>query len=829
MGHGAPDQGGQLTALPHALPSHAAAPGARKPGALLALEGIDKRYGATHANRAVSLRIAPGEVIGLIGANGAGKSTLMRILTGIAAPDSGSFHLDGAPVDPAAFGPREAQARGIRIVHQELSLCPNLTAAENFFLEAPGAARARPFWLRPYRAAVRDSLARVFPGVRVDPDARTGGLDIARRQMLEIARAAHDPRLRLLILDEPTSSLGSAEARALHAHIAERAREGLAVIFISHKLPEVLAVANRIVAMRNGAVVWDRPRADTTLEALVEAVGGSAAAAEAPPAPPAQGPVLVRLSGALTAPLGRPVELRAGEVVGLAGLEGGGQKALLRRLFSPRATRSGDAARLARASFVSGDRQTEGVFPLWSVEANITIGPVARLAPARPVDARAERRAARTWAERLALAPERLPDPILSLSGGNQQKALMARGLVDGAPVVLLDDPTRGVDIGAKRDFYRALRASSEGRLILWHSTEDAELLECDRVLVLAGGQVVADLSGPAIREDTIVGASFARPGAAETRRHPLRPERLFAAIPFAALALLVALMGARNPLVVSSFGMELLLAPAVTLVLVALAQMFAVGGSEIDLGTGAFAGMVNVLSATVLVASPLLGAGAILAGLAGYAAIALLVHGRGIPAIVVTLGASFIWAGIGQTIQPSPGGSAPDWLRALVAWRVPGLPTPLLLILLAGLVAWAIDRAPLGVVLRGFGSSPAALARLGWNPLRAAVRRYLVVGGFAATAGLYLTAANRASDINAGSAYTLLSVAGVVIGGCALLGGLISPWGVVAGAVTLSLIGAALASLGVSTDYNALVQGGLLVAILALRTLADWSRRDAR
>ncbi len=287
--------------------------------------------------------------------------------------------------------------------------------------------------------------------------------------------------------------------------------------------------------------------------------------------------------------------------------------------------------------------------------------------------------------------------------------------------------------------------------------------------------------------------------------------------------------MGARNPLVLSAFGAELLLAPAVTLVLVALAQMFAVGGSEIDLGVGAFAGMVNVLSATLLVTAPVLGVGALLAALAGYAVIALLIHGRGIPAIVVTLGASFIWAGIGQTIQPSPGGAAPDWLRALVAWRIAGLPTPLLLILLAGLAAFAIDRAPLGVVLRGFGSSPAALARLGWNPLRAAVQRYLIVGAFAGAAGLYLTASNRASDINAGNAYTLLSVAGVVIGGCALLGGLISPWGVVAGAVTLSLIGAALASLGVSTDYNALVQGGLLVAILALRTLADWGRRDAR
>ncbi len=803
----------------------------RSGGTLVSLEAIDKTYGSTRANREVSFSIRAGEVVGLIGANGAGKSTLMRVLTGITAPDGGSFILDGAPVDFADYGPRASHELGIHMVHQELSLCPNLTAAENFFLEQPGDARPAPMWLAPYRKAVRASLTEIFPDARIHPDTRVGRLDIAGRQMLEIARAASDPRLRLLILDEPTSSLGSAEAKALHAFIERRALAGLAVIFISHKLHEVLSVADRVVAMRNGAVVWDRPRADTSLGALVEAVGGAAALPHTgeTAVTGTTGDVLVRLSGALTEPLGRSVELRAGEVVGLAGLEGAGQKTLLRRLFDPAATRPGEASRSARTSFVSGDRQAEGVFPLWSVLDNISIGRTGRRPAPSPVNAGVEAAKAREWSERLALDPARLPAPILSLSGGNQQKALMARGLVDEAPIVLLDDPTRGVDIGAKRDFYKALRAiSGEGRLVLWHSTEDAELLECDRVLVFAGGRIVADLTGDAVREDAIIGAGFAETAAAAQAAGPgLSSERIFQAVPFAALIALVAVMGSLNPLVLSSFGMELLLAPAVVLVLVALSQMFVVGGSQIDLGVGAFAGMVNVISATVLVTAPLLGLGALIAALAGYAAIALLIQGRGIPAIVVTLGASFIWSGIGETIQPSPGGSAPEWLRALVAWSVPGVPTPLMLILIAGAVAMAIDRSPLGVVLRGFGASPEALARAGWNPIRYAIWRYMIAGGFAMAAGLYLTAANRASDINAGGAYTLLAVAGVVIGGCALLGGRISPWGVVAGAVTLSLIGAALSILGVSTDFNALVQGGLLIAILGLRSIVEWRRSD--
>ncbi len=800
---------------------------------LLRLEGISKAFGPTRANRDITLTIAPGEVVGLVGANGAGKSTLMRVLTGVTVPDAGRLLLDGEEVEWSRYGPRAGHRLGIRMVHQELSLCPNLTGAENFFLEQPEDSR-RLLWLGAYRRRARDSLAAVFPGVRIDPDVRVGRLDIAERQMLEIARAALDPRLRLLILDEPTSSLSSEQARALHAYVRARAAEGLAVVFISHKLQEVLAVADRIVVLRNGAVVSDQPRASMTLPDLIEALGGREdAAGAASPAKngTAAGPVLVRLDGGLVAPLGAPVELRAGEVVGLAGLEGGGQKALLRRLFLPEATRGGDVTRMTRASFVSGDRKTEGVFPLWTVLENITIGRVARAAPARLLRRRAEDAAARDWADRLDLAPERLGDGILDLSGGNQQKALIARGMVDGSPVVLLDDPTRGVDIGAKRDFYRVLReVAAEGRLAIWHSTEDAELLECDRVLVLSQGVVVADLHGAALTEEAIIARGFARPlpgTAAQSGSVRSAPERLFQAIPFLSLALLLGLMTWMNPLVLSGFGMQLLLGPAVVLVLVALAQMFVVGGSEIDLGVGNFVGMVNVISATFLVTVPLLGAGMLAAGLMGYGLVALLIRRRAVPAIVATLGASFIWSGIGRSIQPSPGGSAPEWLRAAVDWQLPGLPTPLALILVAGLAAVAIDRSPLGVVLRGFGSSPEALERLGWSPLRYSVWRYVIAGCFATAAGLYLTASNGASDIKVGNAYTLLSVAGVVVGGCALLGGLIAPLGVVAGAVTLALIGAALAMLGVATDYNALVQGSLLLAILGLRSALSWRRSD--
>ena len=798
------------------------------PVCLVELEGITKAFGSTLANADVDFAVARSDVIGLVGGNGAGKSTLMRILCGITAPTLGHIRFGGAEEPFLAYDASAAQTRGIRMVHQELSLCSALTVAENFFIETPRHVSLRPNWRAAYRDMSRAALDAVFPGNAIAVDARIDRLSIGERQMVEIARAVATPGVRLIVLDEPTSSLDLERSQQVRDYVQAGARQGLAFIFISHKLQEIIDVASRVVVLRNGRVAWKGAVSESSVDGLVELMGGDASAIHHRIDRVRGGAdEAVRVSGRFVAD-GRSLSLYRGEVVGLAGLEGHGQKDLLRAIYEAKRGSRVGVTRLAPASFVSGDRQKEGVFPLWNVLANISIGRIASRTALGLVSDRKERLAAAPAAESLRLDVSRFSSGILELSGGNQQKALISRAVAALTPIVLLDDPTRGVDIATKQDFYRLCsQLGRERRTLVWHTTEDAELLACDRVLVFAKGQIVRELTGAQLTEEAIVAASFAGLGTSGSRAKGQQVEssvasRLVRAAPFIGLVLVFAVMIAANPSVASVFGLDLLLMPALSLVLVTEAQMFVVGGSEIDLGVGAFAGLVSVLSATWLHDQALLGAAAIFAALALYALIGAIIQGRKIPAIIVTLGASFIWAGLGYSIQPTPGGTSPEWLAAMTNWSIsPYVPTSVVLIAAVALLGAVLDRSPLGVILRGFGSNPNAMVASGWPPIRFAMVRYLIAGAFAAAAGLSLTSINASSDINSGNSYTLLSVAAVVMGGCALTGGIIAPNGVVIGAVTLALIGALLGALGVSSDFNAAAQGAVLIALLAMRYLA--------
>jgi ribose transport system ATP-binding protein len=480
---------------------------------VLELSGISKSYGGTRALADVSLTIPPGEIVGLIGHNGAGKSTLMRVIVGLTKPDSGSVKVGGTAVG-GGYSMQESRARGVRIAYQELSLAPELKVFENVLIAAPAVAGWR--WRRRSRQFLRATLDEVFPGHRIPVRAEVRRLSLAQQQMLEISQAVLEVTgpFSLLILDEPTSALAGEQAENLFRYLKQLKSRGISSVLITHKLHEVLGHTDRVVVMRDGRIVSEEPTRDLDHGRIVTVMGG--VAREAGPADAVRavsraggGEELLSARGLRDQWL-RDVSLtvRAGEIVGLSGLDGQGQQELLRHLWRNRRGKRPVRFR-GGVSFVTGDRQTKGVFPLWNLSENIGVGVLSQIAPRGVIDRSREREVVDGWLHRLAIRGSP-GTSIGALSGGNQQKALISRALAATSATVLLDDPFRGVDVETKQQVYGLMREeAAKGRGFLWFTTENAELGECDRVYVMSGGRISAELHADEISEEAVIGVSF--------------------------------------------------------------------------------------------------------------------------------------------------------------------------------------------------------------------------------------------------------------------------------------------------------------------------------
>jgi ribose transport system ATP-binding protein len=471
------------------------------------LEAVAKSFGAVRALAGVDLTVAAGECLGLVGHNGAGKSTLMHVLAGTLSPTAGTIHINDERQDH--YSVVAAQARGIRCVFQEGSLCPNLTVAENTHVLHP---TIRGFnWRGRAGRLIGQKLDEIFPDHGIAAGQLLGSLSIGRRQMVEIARAftVVDEKLQLVILDEPTSSLDAHTAGQLLAFMRRFVASGGSCILISHLLGEILQNSDRIVVMRDGTVVASDRAQNFDRARLVETMGGGHAGREpaAPRTGERRGEPCVR---AVPATGGIELVAHQGEIIGLAGLSGHGQTELLVRVFDAASqTVSGVEVR-GKVALVAGDRQTDGVFPLWSIGRNITIRSIAALRHGPFISPALEAQFAQTWRQRIGIRTPDINNNILSLSGGNQQKALFARALGSDARIVLMDDPMRGVDIGTKLDVYDLIRAEAAGgRTFLWYTTEMEELENCDRVYVFRAGRIVAELHGAEVTEARVIHSSF--------------------------------------------------------------------------------------------------------------------------------------------------------------------------------------------------------------------------------------------------------------------------------------------------------------------------------
>lgn len=490
-------------------------------GASVGLDRVSKRFGATQALDNVSLDIAPGEIHALVGENGAGKSTLGKVIGGIYEVDAGTLSIDGTPVKK--WIPSTALAAGIATIQQELSLVPARTVVENVFL---GIERSR-FGVVVGSERERYEELEESAGFGIPPDAIVGSLRLADQQKVEILRAlARDARL--IVMDEPTSSLTQDEAELLHVLMDGLRRAGRTIVYVSHFLDEVLQWADTVTIMRDGAITRTAPTEGETKGTLIEGMLGRTFDATFPPLPAvkANAPTVLTVDG-LSGDIPKDISLsvRAGEIVGIAGLVGSGRTELARLLFGADPVRSGEirmsggpvSSPSPRDSIDRGlvmlpeDRRRLGLVMTQNVRENVTLPRLRNFARGGRVVKSLEREAAKTAIDRLNIVPALVDGELKYFSGGNQQKTLFAKWTLEAPVVIVLDEPTRGVDVGAKRSIYDAIvdvAAAGTGVILISSELEEVKYLS-HRVILMSDGRIIGEENADAIGIDELLNRLF--------------------------------------------------------------------------------------------------------------------------------------------------------------------------------------------------------------------------------------------------------------------------------------------------------------------------------
>ncbi|AIJ23688.1 sugar ABC transporter ATP-binding protein [Amycolatopsis methanolica] len=494
---------------------------------LLEVEGVDKSFPGVRALYDMRLELRSGEVLALVGENGAGKSTLMKLLSGIHTADAGRFRLGGEPYQPA--GPRHALELGISIIHQEFNLVPHLTVAQNIFIGREPRRGRLLLDERKLNADAAELLDRLH--LRLDPRAVVGELTVANQQMVEIAKAlSYDPRV--LIMDEPTAALNDAEVETLHELIRRFVRPGTGVIYISHRMEEIKRIADRVTVIRDGEYIDTLDIATAATSDIIALMVGRAINTEArPEGVRADRDVVLRVEGLRTRDLLKDVsfDLRQGEIVGFAGLMGAGRTEVARALVGADKAEAGtvtlhgkqvrigtpaDAAKLG-IGYLSEDRKRFGLLLDQDVKANIALSALRdQFTRAGFVRDGALRATADRYIGALRIKTPSLDQTTKNLSGGNQQKVVIAKWLAKDCDVLIFDEPTRGIDVGAKEEIYQLLRElTGQGKSIIMISSELPEILRMShRVVVMSEGRVTRVLDSTEATQENIMHYATLRP-----------------------------------------------------------------------------------------------------------------------------------------------------------------------------------------------------------------------------------------------------------------------------------------------------------------------------
>jgi ribose transport system permease protein/ribose transport system ATP-binding protein len=810
------------------------------PSVVLRLSDVVKTYPGVVALKGVSFEVDAGEVHALVGENGAGKSTLMAVAAGSTLPDRGTIEIGGQAM--AQPSPLAAQALGLAVVYQHLSILEDLTVAENMVFAMPAARRPSMAVAGGWTSA---QLAVV--GVEIDPAARVNELSIADRQLLEIAKALA-LESKVLVLDEPTESLTPVESARLFEQIRTITEAGTAVVYISHRLPEVKRVADRITVLRDGETRGTFSAADVSEEEILNLIIGRSVDQVFPEKRAAQSEAaplfeVEQLSGHRFRDV--DVAVKPGEIVGLAGVEGNGQRELMRalaglggssgevRLDGTRISVSDPgAARRAGVVYLPGDRHAEGMLLSLGVRENVSLLALPSFARFGFVQRLLERRAVSGEVERLTIRTPGLETPTSSLSGGNQQKVLFARSLLAEPTVLLADEPTRGVDAGARMELYQVLRRTAdEGKAVVILSSDSIELQGlCDRVLVFSRGRIVRSLEGDQITEENITGTaitSTSGPGAAATQREwSVRRLRRFVAgdyMPSVILAAIVLGLGlyttASNGRFYSAYNFQSMLLLASALVFIAFGQLIVLMTGGIDLSVGPLAGLVVVVlsffaaqgqSGGLLALGILCALGvALLVGLVN----GLLIRGARLAPVLATLSTYIAIQGVSELLRPVPAGffrsGVVDALETNVGW----FPVAFILSALVGVgCEILLRRSRAGLELRAVGSDETRAHRLGARVTTTHLVAYALCSLFSAIGGFVLAAQVAVGDASLGTEYTLTSITAVVLGGASIFGGRGSFVGAFFGALLIQEIVTATTFLQIGVAWQYWLPGILIL-----------------
>ena len=796
---------------------------------LLEAVDISKEFGGFHALDGVSLQLRRGSIHAVVGENGAGKSTLMKVIAGVYPPSGGVLRFKGA--DVIWTNAESARREGISTIFQEFILLPNLSVAENMHL----GWELQKSWGRLDRKRMAEEATRTLArlGASIDPACLVSTLNVAEQQLVEIGKGMMRDA-DVFVFDEPTAALGERETKQLFELIRDLKAAGKGVLYVSHRLPEVMALCDTVTVLKDGICVQTLPVADATPERIVTAMVGRKLSQFFPPRgafAPSSDEVALCFIGVVGEDLPGPIdfELYSHEIVGLAGLEGHGQRETLQAIFGEERLKAGEirlfdkrleahgprGAMLSGFGLVPEDRKTQGLFLTLPVKDNVGIGCQVGVSLWRFA-----RSTVAQFAEQVRELNIRLASPdqaITDLSGGNQQKTLLARWLARGVAILVCEEPTRGVDIGAKAEIYRILRRlADQGTPVLITSRELPELIGlCDRIVVLRDGRTVGTVPAEGATEDFDHAHRALRH---RMMRSILKPEiakaaRERSAWPaYAIVAVLIVGLGVATPNFLSFQNALNLLNQNSTLVAITIGQGFVIIAGGLDLSVGAVVSLTTTilsLEISPFVSIPLAFAAAAFVGTVNGLGIVRL----GIHPILMTLGSLTVVNGIALLLRPIPGGRVPDAVTAYAQSTLLGISTPIFgSIVLIAAASFVLNHTRFGLHVFAVGGS-GDNARLGGVRSERVVQSCYILSSLMAAAGGFILAGRIASgDPLVGAGFEIDFIAATALGGTLLAGGLGSIGGPMAGVAVLALVSNGLNLWNVATYYQMLIKGALLV-----------------